>query len=319
MKNRKGSSALTVWVLAALVLIGASCNAFPAFAEIIFYTYDDLNRLTTVELPETGATRFEYDEAGNRLSKTFTPNVCVPACPGGFTREGNLCHQPAGCPGGALNAQYDMCIHDIRFGCPGGYAYVAERSRCEGPPTCSEGSYDAVHNRCHKPVSKRCSTGYVYAAARDRCERIPSCLSGGSYSAANNRCEAPCASSFTCDCPSGYSWNGVTCTVRATCPNGSLDGDRDVCYRSYTPSCDSGWSLGATSGKVVCYQNASCPSGGVFNPALDVCYTSSTAGCDSGYAWDPAISLCRMLTQCPAGSSYSTARDRCEVAPLPCP
>ncbi len=391
MERRKRNCTFIAWLFAVSILIGTGYSAAPSFAETVFYTYDDLNRLTVMGTPDAGTNKYEYDEAGNRLSKTFAMSVCVPACPAGFTLEGGTCQQPAGCPGGALDAQYDLCTHDIRFGCPAGYAYVAERSRCEGQMVCSEGSYDTVYNRCHKPVSKGCSTGYVYAAARDRCERTPSCPSGGSYSAANNRCEAVCTYLYTCSltggggggwnsgtygdydtclsnclqttvctsgidpvsgnevftcpygadhtcdashnctrtgacalntscsCPSGYSWNGAACTARATCTNGSLDGDSDVCYRSYTPSCDPGWSLGSASGNVICHQNASCPAGGILSPAYDVCYAGSATGCSSGYTWDPAISLCSMPPQCTAGSSYNPTNNRCEAALLPCP
>ena len=391
MERRKRNCAFIAWLFAALFLIGTGCNAFPAFAETIFYDYDDLNRLTTVEIPDAGGVRYEYDEVGNRLSKTFTMSTCVPACPPGFTLEGGTCQQPAGCPGGAMDAHYDLCIHDIQFGCPAGYTYVAERSRCESTPLCSAGSYDATRNRCQRQTNKDCPDGYIYTAARDRCERAPSCPSGGSYSAANNRCEASCTYLYTCSltggggggwnsgtygdhdtclsncsqttvctsgvdpvsgnevftcpygadhacdashnctragtcslntscsCPPGYSWNGATCTARATCPNGSLNGDNDVCYRSYIPSCDPGWSLGPASGGVICYQNASCPSDVIFNPLYDICYTDSTTGCNIGYTWDPANSLCSMPPQCPAGSSYSAAHKRCEAALLPCP
>lgn len=390
MTSMQRNCRLIVWLFAAFVLISAGSNTTPSFAETIYYSYDDLNRVTFMETPEKGATRYEYDEVGNRLSKTFVMRTCIPACPTGFILDGGICHQPAGCPGGTLNTQYDLCAHDILFGCPAGYAYVPERSRCEAPPVCSAGSYDATHNHCHKPINKSCASGYTYVATRDRCERTPSCPSGGIYSEANNRCEAACTYSYicsledtesggwghghtyvdydtcvsscsqtavcipgvdpasggevytcpygtdhacdgsrnctrtgtcslntSCDCPSVYTWNGAVCTARATCPNGSLDGDEDVCYRSYTPSCDSGWSYGVGTG--VCYQNASCTSDGVFSPAYDVCYAGSTTGCSSGYAWDPAISLCRMPPQCPTGSSYNTANDRCESAPLPCP
>jgi hypothetical protein len=310
--------------------------------------------------------------------------TCVPVCPAGLTLEGGICHQSAGCPGGTLDAQYDLCIHDIQFGCPAGYTYVSEQSRCESTPFCSTGSYDATRNRCHKPINKSCPDGYVYAASRDRCERSPSCPSGGSYSAANNRCEAACTHSYicnwsaggggwssgpygdhdtcvnncsqttactsgvdpmsggkvyacpygtnytcddshnctrtgtcnaSCDCPSGYSWNSAVCVARATC---NLDGDNDVCFRSYIPSCDSEWSLSSGLTGTECHQKASCLADGVFSPSYDVCYIGSTTGCSTGYTWDPAISWCRMPPQCPTGS-YSTISDRCETAPLPCP
>lgn len=389
MTNEQRNCKLIVWLFAALFLIGGSCNPVTSFAETIYYTYDDLNRMTAMETPDAGATRYEYDEVGNRLSKTFTMSTCVPVCPAGFILEGGICHQPASCPGGMFNTQYDLCTHDIQYGCPAGYAYVQERSRCETAPFCSAGSYDATFNRCHKSTNKNCPSGYAYAASRDRCERAPSCPSGGSYSDANNRCEAACTYSYncswtaggggwssgtygdhdtcisncsqttactpvidpvsgkeaytcpygaentcdsshnctrtgtcsqrtSCDCPSGYSWNGATCTARATCLDGSLDGDSDVCYRSYTPSCDQGWTF-AFIGIEVCYQRASCPSGGVFSPVYVVCYAGSTTGCSSGYTWDPAISLCRMPPQCPTGSSYNAANDRCESSPLSCP
>lgn len=389
MERRKRNCTFIAWLFAVSILIGTGCSAVPSFAETVFYTYDDLNRLTVMGTPDAGTNKYEYDEAGNRLSKTFAMSTCIPACPAGFTLEGGTCQQPAGCPGGALDAQYDLCTHDIRFGCPAGYAYIAERSRCESAPFCSAGSYDTTSNRCHKQINKGCPDGYVYTAARDRCERAPSCPSGGSYSAANNRCEAACTYSYTCswtegggggwssgpygdydtcasncsqttactswvdpvsgneayacpygtdhtcdashnctrtgtcsantNCPSCYSWNGAVCFGRATCPNGNLDSDSDACYRSYIPSCDSGWSLGPASGGVICYQKASCPSDVIFNPLYDICHTDSITGCNIGYAWDPAISLCRRPPQCPAGSSYNTAYDRCETALLPCP
>jgi len=387
MIKRPKNHKLILGSFVAFVLVGAVCNAFPAFAETIYYTYDDLNRLTVMGTPDAGTNKYEYDEVGNRLSKTFTISTCVPVCPAGFTPEGGICHQPAGCPGGALNAQYDLCIHDIQFGCPAGYAYVSERSRCEGPPVCSGGSYNTAHDHCHKPAIKGCPDDYAYVAARDRCEHTPSCPPGGSYSFANNRCEAVCTYSYTCSwaagggggwnsgtygdhdtcisncsqttactpktdpasgsevyacpygadhacdgsnqctrtgtcslntactCPAGYALQGTTCTARAACRIGSLDGDNDVCYWAYTPICDPDWSYGF--GKV-CYQEASCPSGGLLTPLYNACYTISTTGCNIGYAWNPAISLCSMPPQCPAGSSYGTADDRCETAAIPC-
>lgn len=387
MTGKQMNYELIVWLFTALVLIVAGSHAIPSFAETFYYTYDDLNRLTIMGVPDAGGVKYEYDEVGNRLSKTFAISTCVPVCPAGFTPEGGICHQPAGCPGGTLNTQYDICSHDILFGCPAGYTYVSERSRCESTPFCSAGSYDATRNRCHKQINKSCPDGYVYTATRDRCERVPSCPSGGSYSAANNRCETACTYSYTCsltwesggwnsgtygdhnacmsncsqtttctsgvdpvsgnevyacpygtdytcdasrnctrtgtctaknNCPSGYTLKETICTARATCSNGSLDGDSDVCYRSYIPSCDSGWSLGPAGGDVICYQKASCPSDVIFNPLHDICYTDSTTGCSSGYTWDPAISFCCIPPQCPTGS-YSTTNDRCETAPLPCP
>ncbi len=377
------------WLFAASILIGTGFIAVPSFAETVFYTYDDLNRLTVMGTPDAGTNKYEYDEVSNRLSKTFAISTCVPVCPAGFTPEGGICHQPAGCPGGTLNTQYDICSHDILFGCPAGYTYVSERSRCESTPFCSAGSYDATRNRCHKQINKSCPDGYVYTAARDRCERAPSCPSGGSYLAANNRCESACTYSYTCgwtegggggwssgqygdydtcanncsqttactsgidpasgievytcpygadhacdashnctrtgacslntscSCPPGYTLKGTTCTARATCSNGNLDSDSDVCYRSYIPSCDLGWTF-AFIGVEVCYQNASCLFGGAFSASYDVCHVGSTTGCNSGYTWDPGIARCCMPPQCPTGS-YSTTNDRCETAPLPCP
>ncbi|OPY76285.1 MAG: hypothetical protein A4E64_01582 [Syntrophorhabdus sp. PtaU1.Bin058] len=544
-ERRQMNFKLIVWLSAALVLIGTGFNAVPSFAETIHYTYDDLNRLTAMEDPNTGGVLYEYDEVGNRLSKSFvfkawplnvvlndtaggmvtstnediycgssclatysygtlvtliaTPDTsynftgwsgactgtgdctitmdssknvtanfskktftinassspdengispsgrievqygdnitftigskagytladvkvdgvsigaatnyifykvisdhvmtavyaCTgPVCPSGFTLEGGTCHRLAGCPGGTLDAQYDLCVHDILFICPSGYTYVPEQSRCEAPPVCSAGSYDTSRDRCQKPVNKRCHDGYIYAVTQDRCEAAPSCPAGGLYSTANNRCEAACTYSYicslddtesggwsnghtyadydtcanncsqttactskpdpvsgsevytcpygaenTCDgshnctrtgscsakipcnCPIGYSWNGAICVARATCSQGNFDGDNDVCYHSYIPSCDTGWSFAIGSGASGCSQKASCPSGGTLSTKYDTCYTDSTTDCGSGYTWDPDISRCRMSPQCPTGS-YSTTSDRCETAAISCP
>ena len=56
-----------------LVILGLGLFSINAFAATTLYTYDNSNRLTRVERDDNTIFEYTYDEAGNRLSKTVTP------------------------------------------------------------------------------------------------------------------------------------------------------------------------------------------------------------------------------------------------------
>ncbi len=57
-------------VFVVLLMIMSSALSF---ADTITYTYDDLNRLTTMDYGNGTTTTYTYDAAGNRLTMTTTP------------------------------------------------------------------------------------------------------------------------------------------------------------------------------------------------------------------------------------------------------
>ena len=60
--------------LSMLMMLLTAIVSFPTHGEAssVTYTYDDLNRLTTVSRPEGSSISYNYDEVGNRISKTVT-------------------------------------------------------------------------------------------------------------------------------------------------------------------------------------------------------------------------------------------------------
>lgn len=275
-------------------------------------------------------------------------------CPSGYTYvpERSRCEAAPVCSSGSYDATHNHCHKPVNKSCPTGYAYAAARDRCEAAPSCPAGGlYSAANNRCEAPYtysyicsladteSGGWSRGHIYGdydTCVSNCSQTTACklevdpVSGSKiYTCpygAENTCDGShhctrtgsCSADIPFNCPLDYSWNGATCIARASCKDfGDFDSNNDICYRSYAPSCDKGWTF-TFIGVEVCYQKASCPSGGTFSSAYDICYADSTTGCGSGYAWDPDISRCRMPPQCPTGS-YSTTNDRCESATISCP
>jgi len=65
LRNRK----LLVFIILALV----SITCYPSFSEAINYTYDDLNRLRSVEYDDGSSVGYIYDEVGNLVQTSTTP------------------------------------------------------------------------------------------------------------------------------------------------------------------------------------------------------------------------------------------------------
>jgi YD repeat-containing protein len=81
MKNRQAHTKLTLWIIALLTFISIA----PSHSETIYYSYDDLNRLTGVIKVESNGGKvieYGYDEIGNRLSKALNERKIITATAG---------------------------------------------------------------------------------------------------------------------------------------------------------------------------------------------------------------------------------------------
>lgn len=67
-------SSLTAIVITFLLILFINCYSQ---AESVNYVYDDLNRLTRVELADGTAIAYSYDEVGNRTQKYIQQSSCT--------------------------------------------------------------------------------------------------------------------------------------------------------------------------------------------------------------------------------------------------
>lgn len=113
-------------------------------------------------------------------------------------------------------------------------------------------------------------------------------------------------------CNSGDTLSGTTCThttitqTSPTCPSGTMDYGNDVCYASYTPTCDPGLTYDATSGQ--CAVAATCAAPAVLDVATDKC--TSNPSCPAGYSFNAVSKQCEAVPACAVGT-YSTTYDKC--------
>jgi len=76
---------------------------------------------------------------------------------------------------------------------------------------------------------------------------------------------------------------------------------------TFSPSCPTNYTHNG-SGK--CYQNPTCPNGGLFDGNVDKCYKTFTKSCPSG-AYDNTSDMCVLNANCDGGT-LNTTKDRCE-------
>ncbi len=69
-----------IWITFSLLLAFALCPQ--SFADSVSYTYDSLNRLTSIIYGSGAVVSYSYDTAGNRLTRTSTPpTLTAPGSP----------------------------------------------------------------------------------------------------------------------------------------------------------------------------------------------------------------------------------------------
>jgi YD repeat-containing protein len=76
-----------VWLIVSLLFVFALCSQ--AFANSVSYTYDSLNRLTSIIYGNGDTLSYTYDAAGNRLSYTST-NAPIFLIPGDLNNDGGV-------------------------------------------------------------------------------------------------------------------------------------------------------------------------------------------------------------------------------------
>ncbi|WP_457748585.1 hypothetical protein [Sulfurimonas sp.] len=131
------------------------------------------------------------------------------------------------------------------------------------------------------------------------------CPNGGTLS--GETCYQTTTSSPSC--PTDYSINdsGI-CYTNPTClDGGSYDGDSDVCYKTLTITCPSGFTYDSTNS--VCVADAYCSYSGTLSTSDDKCYLSKDTSCPTGYSLSGSI--CIKVPTCSSGGSYASSIDQC--------
>jgi hypothetical protein len=251
------------------------------------------------------------------------------------------CNQSNQCSLGTYNTSSQRCESPVSgYSCPTGYTLSG--SVCQAAPQCGSGSsYNQNRKRCEEAVSSHtCPSNYTWDSGKGLCTAASQC-SAGSFNNLTQRCEQSASVSYTCSlsgssygtssaCTSACVQNG-TCTlhimmplmycqcslwasptygdIKPSCPNCSAACHQGgACTATY--SCGTGWLLSGT----LCYQSATCSSGGSYNSTYGLCTANGTPVCNSGYTYDSASNVCYQAATCTNSGSLNTADNMCEIA-----
>ncbi|MDD5007820.1 MAG: hypothetical protein PHU49_06790 [Syntrophorhabdaceae bacterium] len=344
--RRQANYKFIVWLSAALVLIGTGFNAVPSFAETIYYTYDDLNRLTAIENPNAGGTRYEYDEVGNRLSKTFAfktwpLNVILNDTAGGTVTSTNgdiYC-------GSSCLATYNYGTRVTLIATPNtAYNFTGWSGACTGTGNCTitmDSSKNVTANFMKKtfaidaiaiPDENGISpSGTIAVQYGDNTAFTIGSKAGytltdvkvdgmsieaaTSYVFSNVTADHTITATYNCTgsiCPAGFTLEGGICHKPADCPNGTLNTQYDACINDILPVCPSGYVYVPERSR--CEVTPSC-SAGSYDGTHDRCQKPVYKGCTTGYTYAAARDRCEITPSCPSGGSYSKINNRCKALP----
>jgi len=232
------------------------------------------------------------------------------SCPAGYSYNAVLdtCTASVNCPsGGSLNGISDKCELTSSIACPSGTTYDASTGKCENAPSCaSPGTYNAAFDICLTPsTGASCPTGYTYNSSYGACISTPSCV-GGTYSNANNRCEAN--PSYSCS-DAGYTYNAAygRCEKTPVCAQGTYNATYNICLQSITPTCPFGYSYNSSRGR--CEKAPECSAGTTYNVVTNKCdsitsaYQQQVLSCSpTSFLCTPsANSCCNVNISCPDG------------------
>jgi conjugal transfer mating pair stabilization protein TraN len=185
-------------------------------------------------------------------------------------------------------------------------------------PVCPTGStLETTRDMCQAKAQNVCGSGYTWDAGIDKCIKAVVCPENGTFNPVADRCEKLVQN----DCPLGYSYDGNPasptydrCVKSAACTDGgAFVAGRDRCEKALMPTCDAvnGYSYNAQTG--VCQRTPSCSSG-AYSTSYNLCINPFSAVCPNDYNYTVASARCEMTPVCPIGTSFSTIRNRCEVA-----
>lgn len=273
-------------------------------------------------------------------------NVCAAdtVCSDGsiLNTETNVCEMAAvpDCPSGTelynWNETYVCKKSPV---CAAGSAYNCSTKRCERAAsyTCSSGTLRYVNGqyRCYinVPVSYCYTDGGEYGGCSDKTEgtllATVKCANNTKPAGATmigyvqwepqrNVCSWEEHWSTGGSCPSGYTPSGSECYKAATptCPSGYTPSG-SICYKAAT--CDVGFTYNST------IPSTQCPGGGSCYVESNLClpgYTYSSGVCTkaptcSSGSYDSDIDKCiiPVSINCPAGTAYNEAENKCEASP----
>lgn len=235
-----------------------------------------------------------------------------PLCPAGTTLNGSICTFAALCPpGGTFNAATDQCavpytststpicngggtlnptsdLCESATSCPSGYTPSGSTCVAYSAPYCGSpgwifptGAVDTANNRCYMDWS---GSGWGFPTTAMNCSN--NCYGAGSismtyisYTAGTRFALAHCRCSYGLSCSAGYSYDS---TLKS-------------CVQTASPFCTVG-----TLNTNKCESSPSCSSG-TYDGTINLCVT-------------PGIAY--SAPSCLAGTTYSSANDRCETSPV---
>jgi hypothetical protein len=273
-------------------------------------------------------------------------NVCemaaVPDCPSGTElynwNETYVCKKSPVCAAGsAYNCSTKRCERAASYTCSSGtLRYVSGQYRCYinvpvsycytdggeygGCSYKTEGTLLATV-KCANNTKPAGATmiGYVqWEPQRNVCSWEEHWSTGGSCPSGYTPSGSECYKAATPTCPSGYTPSGSVCYKAATCDSGFI-------YNANIPSseCPGGGSCyvdsnlclpGYTYSSSVCTKAPACSSGSYDND-IDKCIIPVSINCPAGTAYNEAENKCEASPGCPAGSVYNAEHNICVRTP----